>query len=63
MSYTLEGGGHETRTLQPGQALSTPLTTSTSHSWHVTQGTEPYTTRLTISALFTRNSVRGLRQP
>src|SRR6266700_1458129 len=51
VSYTLEGSGHEIRTLQPGQALSTPLTTATSHSWHVTQGTVPYTTRLTISAL------------
>jgi len=63
VSYTLEGGGHETRMLQPGQALATPLTTAASHSWNVTQGTEPYTTRLTISALFMRNSFGDCLNP
>lgn len=63
VSYSLEGGGHEIRTLQPGQAFATPFTTSTSHSWHVTQGIEPYTTRLTISALFTRNSFGDCLNP
>jgi hypothetical protein len=38
-----------TKTLQPGQALSTPYTKATKHIWTVDQPTGPYVSTATIT--------------
>jgi hypothetical protein len=49
VGYSLDGGPVVSRTLQPGQHMSTPLTPASSHVWTVEQPIKPYVSTATIT--------------
>ena len=50
--YTLGSGRTETRALQPGQRLSTPLRVTASTTWRVSKATEPERVTVTVDIRF-----------
>ena len=56
--YSLDGGPwvSNSKVLEPGDWLSTPFRSATSHTWRVVQSIEPWTMKATIVATLAGNS-------
>ena len=63
VSYSLDGAALVSKTLQPGQHLSTPVTGATSHVWTVEQRIDPWNTYATITVGMSPDPVFGCINP
>jgi len=63
VSYSIDGAALVSKTLQPGQHLSTPFTGATSHVWTVEQRIDPWNTYATISVGMSPDPVFGCINP
>jgi hypothetical protein len=63
VSYSLDGARAVSKTLQPGQHLSTPFTATTSHVWTVNQPIDPWNTHATITVALSPDNVFGCVNP
>jgi hypothetical protein len=61
--YSLDGRAGRSRTLQPGQYLSTPFTNSRRHVWTIKQPIDPYNTTATITVTMRPDQVFGCFNP